>query len=50
MWRAVESRSIEGRGKDGEWKHGRKKKGWSVSTGRIWRGAETWKEEERMES
>ncbi len=55
----VESRSMEGRGKDGEWilvgsgeeqKHGRKRKGWRVDIGRIWRGAVAWKEEERMES
>ncbi len=73
-WEDLErSRSMEGRGTDGEWilggsreeqKHGRKRKGWRVDIGRIWRGAEAWKrkgwedlervearkEKERMES
>ncbi len=26
----------------GEWKHGKKRKGWRVDIGRIWRGAEIW--------
>ncbi len=49
---------MAGRGKDEEWilggsgeerRHGRKRKGWKVYIGGIWRGAEAWKEEERME-
>ncbi len=48
------SGGMEGGGKDVEWilggsgeeqKHGRKSKGWRVDIGRIWRGAEAWKEE-----
>ncbi len=33
-----------------EQRHVRKRKGWRVDIGRIWRGAEAWKEGERMES
>ncbi len=52
-WEDLErSRVMEGRGKDGEWilggfgeeqKHGRKRKGWRVDIGRIWRGVEAWR-------